>query len=243
MALLSVNLDAIGTLRESGRTKEPDPSQAAVLVEFAGADGISVRFFPNRRAIRERDLYLLREIVRTRLTIEIPATEETVSKILEIKPWMAVLSSPMAGTESRERTLEPNDSSDVKSFVSRLRGAGILVGVLLPAIPDAAKFAQKNGVDAVVIDCETYGEARIIDDAQRQLDLIDKTAEQIAKARLFCKAAHGISYKSVAPLVELGFFDEFFIGHSIASRAIGIGLPDAVREMLELVRAPVMKRS
>ncbi|MEA1981127.1 MAG: pyridoxine 5'-phosphate synthase, partial [candidate division Zixibacteria bacterium] len=91
MALLSVNLDMIAALREMRHIGVPDPSQITVLAEIAGVDGIAVQLHRDRRYIRERDLYLLKGIIKTKLTIEIPPVEEIFEKILEIKPWMVTI--------------------------------------------------------------------------------------------------------------------------------------------------------
>jgi pyridoxine 5-phosphate synthase len=224
-------------MREAQRTREPDPAQGAVLAELAGAEGISVQVRRDRRRIRDRDLYLLREVVQGRLIVEMPPTEEIIEKIIEIKPSMVTLVADQADTDAPVAAVDFNSAPvDFGSMVKNFEGAGIGVAFLVEPDNDAVRSAARAGASAVCIDCSTFTLARTLDEAQRGLDRIDAAARAAVKAELTVIAGRGINYRNVQPLVELGLIDEFHIGHAIASRAILVGLERAVTEMLQLIR-------
>jgi pyridoxine 5-phosphate synthase len=237
VALLTVNLDHVAALREARKVKEPDPAQAAVVAELAGADGIAIRLRRDRRYVRDRDLYILREVVKTKLTVEIPPTDEIVERILEVKPWMvtfvadhADIDAPVSGIDFNSA---PIDFSDVST---RFKGVGISVCFLIQPDTDTVKGASKAGADAVLIDCSGFTEAHTLEEAQRELDRIDRAAQVAAKANLAVYAGRGINNKNIPALHELGLIDEFFIGHAIVSRAVLKGLQAAVTEIAEIIK-------
>jgi pyridoxine 5-phosphate synthase len=237
MALLSVNLDQVAALRQVRKLKEPDPAQAAVLAELAGADGITVQFRRDMKYVRERDLYILREVVKTRLSIEMPPTDEMIAKALEIKPWMVTLVAdqpdsdmPVAGIDFAGAPV------DFGSVVERLKGVGVSTAFFVEPDADSVKGAIKAGASAVMINCAAFTGARSLDEAQEGLDAIDRTAQTASKAGLTVNAGRGISYRNVQPLAELGLIEEFVVGHAIASRAILVGYSQAVREFRGLIQ-------
>lgn len=237
MAFLSVNLDLLAALRATRGLLEPDPAQAAVLAELAGADGIAVQVRRDRRYIRERDLYVLREIVKTKLALELPPADDMIEKAIEVKPWMAVLVADHADSDSPVSPIDfgtaPIDFSDL---VNRLTAMGISVGFFVQPDGDAIRGAAKAGASAALIDCAGYTQARTVEEAQNELDKIDRAARSAAKSNLAVHCGRGINYRNVGPLAELGCIDEFVVGHAIACRAILVGFERAVREMLELIR-------
>ena len=237
MALLSVNLDMIAALREMRHIGEPDPSQITVLAEIAGVDGIVVQLHRDRRYIRERDLYLLKGIIKTKLTIEIPPVEEIFEKILEIKPWMVTIvadqadsTTPMAPFDFNSVPIEMNDITE------RLKGAGINVSFHIDPEPEQVKGASKAGSNGVLLSCARYVEARSLELAQEELDKLDRAASLAQKYSMTVSAGRGLNYKNVEPLVELGSIDEFFIGYSICSRAMMVGYDRAISEMMQLLK-------
>ncbi len=237
MALLTVNLDQVAALREARKVKEPDPAQAAVVAELAGADGIAIRLRRDRRYVRDRDLYILREVVKTKLTVEIPPTDEIIERILEVKPWMvtfvadhADIDAPVSGIDFNSA---PIDFSDV---ATRFRGVGIAVCFLIQPDADSVKGASKAGADAVLIDCSGFTQAVTLSEAQQELDRIDRAAQQASKANLAVYAGRSIDLKNVPALHELNLIDEFFIGHSIISRAVLKGMQPAVEEITDIIK-------
>jgi pyridoxine 5-phosphate synthase len=238
MPLLSVNLNQVAALRSVRKLKEPDPAQAAVLAELAGADGVTVQLRRDRKYLRDRDLYILREIVKTRLAIEMPPVEESIEKALEIKPYMVTFvadqpdaDAPVAGIDFSRA---PIDFGDI---VTRFKGVGVTVGFLVEPETEAIKGASRAGAGAVLLDCGAFTLARTLQEAQEGLDRIDRAAEAAGRAGLAVNAGRGISHHNVQPLAELGSIDEFVVGHAIAARAILVGYQQAVAQFVELIRA------
>ncbi len=238
MALLSVSLDQVAALRAVRKFKEPDPAQVAVLAELAGADGIAVQLRRDRKHIRDRDLYILREVVKSRLTIEIPPVDEIIDQVQEVKPWMVTLvadqpdcDTPVAGIDFGSA---PIDFGDI---VTRFRGVGVNVCFFVEPEIEAIKGAAKTGAGAVLLDCSVFTRARTLDEAQEGLDSVDRAAQAAAKADLSVVAGSGINYRNIQPLVELGLIDEFVVGHAITSHAVLVGYQEAVREFLRLIRS------
>lgn len=237
MPSLSVNLDLVAVLRAARRLNVPDPAQAAVLAELAGADGISVQLRRDRKYIRERDLYILKSIVKTRLSVEIPPAEDVVEKMLEIKPSVVVFAADHADSDSPMTTIDfESGGVDFREMVASFSGVGISTGFFVEPDPDAVKGAAKAGADSVLLSCEGYTGARTIEDAQKELDRIDRAAETAVKSDLFVRCGRGLSHKNIRPLVEQGNIDEFVIGQAIVSRALFTGLERSVGEMLALLR-------
>ena len=237
MALLSVNLDQVAALRQVRKLKEPDPAQAAVLAELAGADGIAVQFRRDHKYVRERDLYILREVVKTRLTVEIPPAEEMIAKAIEVKPWMVTLVAdqpdsdmPVAGIDFEVAPI------DFGTIVERFKGVGINTAFFIEPNVESVKGASKAGAAAVLINCKLFTGARSLEEAQEGLDMIDRTAQAASKAGLTVNAGRGINHGNVGPLVELGLIEEFVVGHAIASRAILMGYSEAVREFRRIIQ-------
>lgn len=237
MALLTVSLDPVAVLRGSQQSREPDPSQAAVVAELAGVDGISVRLRRDRKYIRDRDLYMLREIVKSRLTVEIPPTEEIIAKALDVKPsvvtFVADHADPSAPVSGIDFTSAPVDFSDLSV---RFKGVGVGVCFFVEPEVDSVRGAIKAGADAVLINCGGFTHAQTLDQAQQELDRIDRAAQSAAKADITVAAGRGINSKNILALHELGLFDEYYVGHSVHARAMLSGMDVAIKEMLELVR-------
>ena len=236
MALLSVNLDQVAALREVRKLKEPDPAQAVVLAELAGADGIAVQLRRDRKYIRDRDLYVLREVVKTRLTIEMAPVDENIDKALEIRPWMVTLVADHADSDTPVSGIDfDNAPIDYGDIVVRLKGAGVNVCFFVEPDVLAVRGARRAGASVVTINCAGFTEARNFEDAQAELDRIDNAAQAAVKTGLSVHAGRSINYKNVLPLLELNLIQEFVIGHAIAARAVLTGYGQAVSEMLRLV--------
>lgn len=239
MPLLSVNLDMAAAMREVSRLNEPDPAQAAVLAELAGADGIAIQFRRDRKYIRHRDLYLLKGIVKTKLTLEMPPTDDLIERALEVKPWMVTFVADHADSSSPVSPIEFDSAPvDFGDITSRFDGVGVNVCFFVDPEAEQLKGVAKAGATAVLINCAGYTQARTVEEAQAELDRIDRAVQAASKTNLAVHCGRGINYKNVAPLVELGYIDELVIGHSICARAMLVGFERAVREMIELVRLP-----
>ena len=237
MPLLSVNLDLVAAMREVRRLNEPDPAQAAVLAELAGADGIAVQLRRDRRYVRDRDLYVLKSIVKTRLILELPPTDDVIERALEVKPSMVTFVADHADSNSPVSPIEFNSAPvDFGDITSRFAGVDVNVCFFVEPDTELIKGAVKAGAAAVLISCLGYTEARTVVEAQTELDRLDRAVQAASKAGVAVHCGRGITYKNVPPLAELGYVDEFVIGHAIVSRAILVGFERAVREMLQLLK-------
>jgi pyridoxine 5-phosphate synthase len=226
-------------MRELGQLNEPDPAQAAVLAELAGADGISIRLWRNRKHVRQRDLYLLKGVVKTKFTIEMPPTDEYIQQALEVKPWGVTFAADQTDSSRPMVPNEPDTASvDFSDITSRFTTAGVNVCFFVDPDEDQIKKAAKAGSSAVFINCAGYTQARTIEEAQTELDRIDRAVQAASKANLSVYGGRGINYKNIQPLVELGNVDEFVVGRAVCVRAMLVGFERAVKEMLALTQAP-----
>ena len=235
MPLLTVQLDLIGYLREWQRAKEPDPAQAAVLAELAGADGVAVHMREDRRLIRDRDLYMLREITKTRFVVEVAPTEAMIDLMCEIKPAQVNLVSEGADDLSA-LPVDLSGTVDYKGIVSRLNAQGMTVSLFTSAQPDAIKTVGRTGAQGIVLDSNPYCSARTLAEAQSELDRMDNLSQQARKQGLSVSVMRALSAKNIPPLAELGTIEEFIVGHSLIARASLVGMETAVRDLLPIVR-------
>ncbi|MCK4606883.1 MAG: pyridoxine 5'-phosphate synthase [candidate division Zixibacteria bacterium] len=242
MSHLTVNIDMVAALREIRGLAEPDPAHVAVLASLAGADGIAVQLRRNRRFVRDRDVYILKGIVKTKLTVEIPPVDELIETALEVKPWMVTFGADQVNGDGPISPIDLNVADiDFGDTVARFKAVGVHVGFFVEPKSDQIKGVSRAGGGAVLLDCSGYSNAQTVEQAQEELDRLDHAANAAAKAELAVHCGKGISYRNIRPLVELELVDEFVIGYAIASRALLVGYERAVLEMLQLVRGQVAK--
>ncbi len=237
MADLCVNVDHVATLRQARGGTEPDPVVAAGVVELAGADGVVVHLREDRRHIQDRDVRLIREIVQTRLTLEMAATEEMLNIAREIKPDIVTLVPEKRQEITTEGGLDVVTlEASIKDAVSRLHDAGIPVSLFVDPERDQIEASKRVGADCIEIHTGRYADAE-------SPEVQDKEFEQIAEMARFASdlgvrvhAGHGLKYHNTARLVSISEIVEFSIGHSIISRAVMVGLENAVKEMRRIVK-------
>lgn len=237
MPTLGVNIDHVATIRQARRTVEPDPVAAAVLVELAGADGITVHLREDRRHIQDRDVTLLRQTVRTHLNLEMAATNEMVAIALNLRPDYVTLVPERREEVTTEGGLDIAGQKDrMLEVVSQLQGAGIPVSLFIDA--DPAQIGASAAVGAQLIELHTGRYADASDDSARAQELAHLAAgcEQAIAAGLRVNAGHGLTYWNVYPIAQLPGMEELNIGHSIISRAVLVGLDRAVREMQQAIQ-------
>jgi pyridoxine 5-phosphate synthase len=233
---LSVNIDHIATLRQARKGIEPDPIAAAVLAELSGALGIIAHLREDRRHVQDRDLRLLREIVQTKLNLEMAATEEMQRIALEVKPDFSTLVPEKREELTTEGGLEVASRTDLmRSFISPLQKAGITVSLFID--PDEKQIAasKKSGADWVELHTGAYANARTGKDRDREFARIAEGAGLAASLGLRVGAGHGLNYVNVRRIAGIPEVEELNIGHSIISRAALVGLERAVREMRALI--------
>lgn len=237
MARLAVNIDHIATLREARKGIEPDPIHAAVLAELAGADGIIVHLREDRRHIQERDLRLLKDIVKTKLNLEMAATQDMVKIALDIKPDVATIVPEKRQELTTEGGLEVALNKDhLKAIILLLHDGGIKVSLFIDPDIEQIKAAHKINTDFIEIHTGRYANAKLQSDQDAEFENIVNTCKIAHKLGLGINAGHGLNYQNVNRLAQLREIEEFNIGHSIVSKAVLVGMERAVREMKELVK-------
>ena len=237
MRKLMVNIDHVATLREARGVCYPDPVYAAGIAEMAGASGIIVHLREDRRHIKDRDVRLLREVVRTRLNLEMAATEEMVGIARDILPDMVTLVPEKRQELTTEGGLDVAGNRDrISKAVARLKEKGIAVSLFVD--PVEAQVSASRGVMADIIEIHTghYSDAPNERTMREELTKIIAAAQAGKAAGLEVNAGHGLHYDNVRPIVQIPEIDELSIGHSIIARAVLIGLDKAVRDMIALIR-------
>lgn len=243
MIELGVNIDHVATVRQARRTYEPDPVWAAVEAHLGGADGITCHLREDRRHIQDEDVRRLRELTHIRLNLEMAATGEMVDIACRIKPEMAML-VPEGRLEvtteggldvvSQERTL--------RTAVDRLKHAGIVVSVFIDAELRQTEAAARIGAAVCEIHTGPYAHAFHSKgrDAEApavvaELKKIEQAGQAIRSLGMRFNAGHALNYFNVEPVAALPGVRELHIGHAIVSRAVFVGMREAVREMKQLI--------
>ena len=237
MARLSVNIDHVATLRQSRGGVEPDPVAAAVLAEQAGVDGLVIHLREDRRHIQDRDLRLLRQVIQTKLDLEMAPVDDMVKMALDIRPDLVTL------VPERREELTTEGGLDVLAHRERLdevvkllHDGGIAVSLFIEPDMEPIKVAHKIGTDYIELHTGRYANARKSSEESSAYEAIQQSSRFAAKLGLGINAGHGLNYRNVKRLVAVKEIVEFNIGHSIISRALFVGFERAVREMKELVK-------
>jgi len=237
MANLGVNIDHVATVRQARGGVEPDPVTAAALAELGGADGITIHLREDRRHIQDRDLRLLRQTVKTKLNLEMAATDEMVRIALEVKPEMCTLVPEKRQELTTEGGLDVRFNLEVVSgAVDRLQDGGIDVSLFVDPDPDQIKAASKAGADCIEIHTGAFAEAREWKVQEQELIKIENAVKLAKKLGMGVNAGHGLNYTNIKKVAAVGGIEEFNIGHAIISRALFVGLERAVREMVDLIK-------
>ncbi|MGD8319147.1 MAG: pyridoxine 5'-phosphate synthase [Gemmatimonadota bacterium] len=235
---LYVNIDHVATVRQARRTDEPDPVRAAVLVEMAGAQGITVHLREDRRHIQDRDVQLLMDTVRTLVNLEMAATSEIVGLACAWRPLQATLVPEKREEVTTEGGLDLAGAVQRKATgeaLGRLSGAGIRTSLFIDPDEDAIRASADLGADAVELHTGEYANTRGRE-REEQVTRLTRGASLARTLGLAVHAGHGLTYENVTPVAAIEDIEELNIGHSIVSRAIFTGLEEAVREMATLIR-------
>ena len=243
MIELGVNVDHVATVRQARRTYEPDPVWAAVEAHLGGADGITVHLREDRRHIQDEDVRRLRELTHIRLNLEMAATAEMVQIAGRIKPEMAMLVPEGRHEITTEGGLDiVSKEKALKSAVKRLADAGIVVSVFIDAAPAQVEAAKRIGAAVCEVHTGPYAHAFHSKgrDAESpavvsELQKISAAGEQIRALGMRFNAGHALNYFNVEPVARLPGVRELHIGHAIVSRAVFVGMREAVREMKALM--------
>ncbi len=236
-AKLAVNVDHVATVREARKVHYPDPIHAAVLAELGGAHGIVVHLRGDRRHIQERDVRLLREIVKTKLILEMAPTEEMIAFALSVKPDQVTLVPERRMEITTEGGMAVKGRvKKVRTVVERLKEGGIpKVSIFINPDPAQLKSAAKTGADVVELHTGHYAEAGASEELESELARLEEAARVARDLGFEVHAGHGLSYENIGPVAAIPEIEEFSIGHAIIARAIMVGMSEAVREMLTLI--------
>lgn len=232
---LAVNIDHIATIREARKAREPEPVAAAVIAELAGAEGITVHLRGDRRHIKDRDVELLRQIVQTKLNVEMAATPEMVRVAMQVRPDQVTLVPERPQELTTEGGLDVAvNAAALKEVVGQLRDARIRVSAFIDCDAEQVRKSRAIGVDAVEFNTGPYTAARSLDQKDH-LDRLAEVARLAARHDLEVLAGHGLNYVNVKSVALVREIVELNIGHSIVARASLVGLDRAVREMVALL--------
>ncbi|MFC1479010.1 pyridoxine 5'-phosphate synthase [Planctomycetota bacterium] len=235
MIKLGVNIDHVATVREARKTYEPDPVRAAVLVELAGADGITVHLRQDRRHIQDRDLELLRKTIVTRLNLEMAAVDEIIDIALDTGPEQVTLVPEKREEVTTEGGLDVAGSvHSLEKAVSRLKKGGISVSMFIDPDREQIQASVDAGAEFVELHTGSYADAEG-EVKKRELDRLVEASVFAFDKNIGLNAGHGLTYRNVCPVLQLKKLHELNIGHSIVSRALFVGIEPAVREMKELL--------
>ena len=243
MIELGVNIDHVATVRQARRTYEPDPVWAAVEAHLGGADGITVHLREDRRHIQDEDVRRLHELTHIKLNLEMAATDEMVAIACRIKPQMAMLVPEGRQEVTTEGGLDiVGQEKRLKAVVAKLARAGIMTSVFIDAEKGQVAAASRIGVNVCEIHTGPYAHAfhsRGRDSESpavvKELEKIRQAGDQIRKAGMRFNAGHALNYVNVSPVAALPGIRELHIGHAIVSRAVFVGMREAVREMKALM--------
>lgn len=237
MIQLGVNIDHVATLRQARKTLYPSPVQAALLVEAAGADAITLHLREDRRHIQDRDVEILREALTTRMNLESALTEEMLAFAMRIRPEDVCLVPERREELTTEGGLGVvQNFQRVKKACAELAEAGIQVSLFIDA--DREQIAAARDAQAPVIEIHTghYADARTHEARQRELERIRDAVAYGKQLGLKVNAGHGLHYHNVQSIAAIAGISELNIGHAIVAHAIFVGLEQAVKEMKVLIR-------
>ncbi len=237
MAGLSVKVDHVATLREVRKISYPDPVAAAVLAELAGADGIVVHLREDRRHIKDRDVKILRQIVQTKLILEMASSHEMVGIALDIQPDLVTLVPEKPEELTTEGGLDLiTQNNAIAETVDTLQNSGIPVCIFIDPNLDQIKLAHKINATMVEINTGTFCEAKTLKERNLAFSNIVDTVKFAHKLKVGVNAGHGLCYNTIPAFKGLYEIEEFSIGHSIVSKAVLVGMERAVKEMKTLIK-------
>ena len=240
MTLLSVNIDHIASIRQARQTTEPDPVEAAVICELAGAFGITIHLRGDRRHIQDRDLRLLRQTVKTKLNVEMATTSEMLEIACEVLPDQVTLVPELPGEVTTTGGLDcTKNLQAIAQAIERLKSAGMAVSLFIDPEEDQIRAADDLGALAIELNTSRYSDAtltnRPLSAAVEELHSVQRAAAFAASRNLQVLAGHGLTYRNVRAIAGIEQIIELNIGHNIIARAALVGLDRAVRDMLALI--------
>lgn len=237
MIKLGVNVDHVATLRQARKSNFPDPVQAAVICELAGCDSIVCHLREDRRHIQERDLRILREVLKTKLNLEMALSEEIIKIALDVKPDQVTLVPEKREELTTEGGLDVKGNFEkVRDAVEKFHNAGIKVSVFIEPDFEQIEKSKESGAEFIEIHTGRYSEAKSEEEVYEELNRIVKGTEYAMSTGLRVNAGHGLDYKNVIPICKIKGIEELNIGYSIICMSVFTGLEAAVKEMIRIIR-------
>jgi pyridoxine 5-phosphate synthase len=234
---LGVNIDHVATLRQARRVQYPDPLHAALLAEQSGADSITLHLREDRRHIQDRDVTLMRQVLQTRMNLEMAVTEEMIRIARQVQPQDCCLVPESRQEVTTEGGLDVvGQLRRVGDACQALGASGIRVSLFIDPDPSQVEAAKRAGAPVVELHTGAYADAAGAARA-REFERVRSAAKLAASIGLTVNAGHGLNYHNVELIAAIADIVELNIGHAIVARAIFDGLPKAVRDMKELMRA------
>ena len=235
MTTLGVNIDHIANVRQARKTVEPDPVQFAFLAELGGADSITVHLREDRRHIQDRDVFLLRETIKTKLNLEMAPTEEMLEIAKKLLPDYVTLVPEKREEVTTEGGLDVKRSVKyLKNFIGNLKDSNIEVSAFIDPLSEQIKYSKDIGFDFIELHTGKYAEFTGYDQYEELQKLIEASHEA-NDLGLIVNAGHGLNFNNVKKIASINNMNELNIGHSIVARALAVGLEKSVREMKSLI--------
>ncbi len=240
MIRLGVNIDHVATVRQARGERHPDPVQAAVLCELAGADNITMHLREDRRHIQDHDIFRMRDMIQIPINFEMAATEEMIAIAKKLKPHAVTLVPEKREERTTEGGLDLQKSFEyLKKCVNELRDASIVVGLFIEPSSETAKLAKKLNAQAVEFHtgkfCHELMEKRLLVEQEKLVKKLSEVSQETSDLGLQCHFGHGLNYQNAFWLKHIARAEEANIGHAIIGRAIFTGLRDAVLDMKRLI--------
>lgn len=234
---LGVNIDHVATLRQARGTRYPDPIQAAIAAEQAGADAITLHLREDRRHIQERDVEMLKSILQTRMNLEMAVTDEMIAYAVRFLPEECCLVPERRQELTTEGGLDVvTQERKVTAACARLADAGVRVSLFIDADTQQIEAAARTGAPVIEIHTGHYADRLTADERDQELARIEQAVQQGIELGLQVNAGHGLHYQNVQAIAAIPGIEELNIGHAIIARALFTGLDEAVREMKRLMR-------
>jgi pyridoxine 5-phosphate synthase len=234
----TLNVDHVATLRNARGETQPDPVTAALIAEQAGVDGIVFHLREDRRHINERDVRLLRELVTTKLDFEMAAVQEIVKIACDVGPELATLVPEKRQELTTEGGLNVIDNAAlIKDTIEELHNADIVVSIFTESDIPQIDASAEAGADFIEIHTGVFANALTEEEQFDELERIRGAAKHAKKLGLGVNAGHGLNYQNMKIFRELEDIDEVSIGHAVIARAVIVGIEEAVKEMIRLIRS------
>ena len=237
MPTLGVNIDHIANVRQARKTVEPDPVQFAFLAELGGADSITVHLREDRRHIQDRDIFLLKETIKTKLNLEMAATEEMLEISKKLYPDYVTLVPEKREEVTTEGGLDVKKNSKyLKTFVKKLKESNIAVSAFIDPLSLQINYSKEIGFDFIELHTGKYADLTGYGRDEELQKIIESTYEA-NDLGLVVNAGHGLNYQNVKKIASINNMNELNIGHSIVARALAVGLEKSVREMKSIINS------